>query len=86
MESRSFIKAAGTLISKINTNRHLIGTAVELHTQREAVQKEVTQLFSGLQNPTLPSAYRLRDTALRNGFLVDAKVQQNLAKYENISR
>lgn len=86
MESRAFIKAAGTLISKVNTNRHLIGTAVELHTQREAVQKEITQLFSGLQNPTLPSAYRLRDTALRNGFLVDAKVQQNLAKYENISR
>jgi hypothetical protein len=86
MQSLAFIKAAGILISKINTNRHLIGTAVELHTQREAVQKEVAQLFAGLQNPTLPSAYRLRDTALRNGFLVDAKVQQNLAKYENISR
>ena len=85
MESRAFIRSATTLVSKIETGRHNIGTAVELHTQREATQKEITQLFAGLQNPTLPSAYRLRDVSLRHGFTVDAKVQHNLAKFEHIS-
>lgn len=59
-----------------------IGTADELQNQRETVQKEVNQLFSGLQNPTLPSAFRLRDTAMRNGFHVSPMALNRLAQFE----
>ena len=82
MESRAFISAAKTLITKIEDNRNTIGTAEELREQREAVQKEVSQLFVGLQNPTLPSAFKLRDVALRNGFSVSPLTLNRLAQFD----
>jgi hypothetical protein len=85
MESRSFIRVAAELITKIEASQNTIGTTEELRSQREAIQKEVSQLFMGLQNPTLPSAYRLRDVALRNGFYVDPKVQHRLTQFEFIT-
>ena len=59
--------------------------AVELHSFKEATQKEITTLFKGLQNPTLPSAYRLRDVCLRNGYTVGHEVQIRLSSFEHIS-
>ena len=82
MESRAFIVAAKTLIEKIEGNRNTIGTADELQLQREAVQKEVGQLFAGLQNPTLPTAFKLRDTALRNGFGINPKILNEMSRFE----
>lgn len=84
MESRAFIKAAGVLIERIQRAQQTIGTPGELQGTRENIQGELNQLFRGLQNPTLPSAYRLRDTALRAGFYVDQKVLQNLAALEYV--
>jgi len=85
MDSRAFIVAAKTLIGKIEDTHNTIGTAEDLRNQREGLQKEVNQLFGGLQNPTLPSAYRLREAAMRNGFFVDPKVLHRLAQFEYIS-
>jgi len=85
MESRSFIKAAADLIKKIDDSQNTIGTAEQIRVQRDGLQKDVSQLFGGLQNPTLPSAYRLRDVALRNGYFVDPKVQHRLAQFENLT-
>lgn len=85
MESRAFIRSAAEVIKKIEDGQNTIGTAEELRAQREATQKEVSQLFMGLQNPTLPSAYRLRDVALRAGFYVDPKVQHRLTQFEFIT-
>ena len=84
MESRAFIRHASTLIAKIENNRNQMMNAVELYTFKETTQKEISQLFSGLHNPTLPSAYRLRDVCLRHGYSVDQKVQTNLGKFEHI--
>lgn len=81
MESRAFIKAAAELMLTIENNRQFIGTSSELQEQRESVQKEINQLFSGLQNPTLPSAFKLRDTAERNGFHVSPVVLNRLAQF-----
>lgn len=78
MESRAFIKAAGATIAKLVQSS-------PRDENRDALQREVNQLFSGLQNPTLPSAYRLRDAALRNGFNVDQKVLQRLSQFEFVS-
>lgn len=50
----------------------------------QAVQKELSQMFSGLQNPTLPSAYRLRDAALANGYAVHPQMLQKLAQFEDL--
>ena len=82
MESTAFIRAAKVLIENIENNRNTIGTAVDLQNQREDTQNALGQLFSGLQNPTLPSAFRLRDTALRNGFFVNPKVLNDLARFD----
>ena len=82
MNSRFFISEAAVLITAINTTHDTIGTAVEQREQREAVQKEINQLFAGLQNPTLPSAFKLRDVALRNGFYVSPKTLNDLSWFE----
>ena len=84
MESRAFIKAAATLIGKIDDSRYTIASQDDLRAQREAIQKEVGQLFGGLQNPTLPSAYRLRDAAVRAGYHVTPLVMQRLQQFENL--
>jgi hypothetical protein len=85
MESRSFIKTAANLIKKIEEYNNTLGSSDELRNRREVLQKEINQAFTGLQNPTLPSAYRLRDASLRNGFFVDPKTQHRLSQYEHIN-
>lgn len=42
-------------------------------------------MFIGLQNPTLPSAYRLRDAAIAAGYTVPEKVKQTLAFFDNLA-
>lgn len=39
-------------------------------------------MFNGLQNPTLPSAYRLRDAALEAGFQIDPKHLTRIREFE----
>ena len=82
MDSRTFIKAAGELIKKIEASKDNIDTADEIRNQRDNMQKEVTALFNGLMNPTLSSAFNLRDTALRSGFHIEPAVLNRLAKFE----
>ena len=85
MESRVFIQSAGVLIEKIKKAQQTVGQAYELRAAHDALQKEIDQLFAGLQNPTLPSAFKLRDTSLRNGYSIDNRVLNNLARFEYIS-
>ena len=85
MESRAFIKAAGELITKLEDAQLTLASGEEVRAQREAVQKEVSQLFLGLMNPTLPSSYRLRDVAARHGYFVDPRVLHRLAQFEFIT-
>lgn len=77
MESRLFIKAAKALIARIENYNgdEEIGNDI---------QQELGHTFLRLQNPTLPSAYRLRDAALNHGFNVDQRVIQRLAQFEFI--
>ena len=82
MESRLFIKEAAAMIERIEENRNVVATAVQLSELRDGTQKDLTQLFQGLQNPTLPSAFRLRDAALRNGYQLPALVLNNLSRFE----
>jgi len=82
MESRLFIKAAVSLIQRIKDHVLLSETVKEDREEGEAIQKAVSAAFMGLQNPTLPSAYKLRDVALANGFFVDPRVQHRLTQGE----
>ena len=82
MESRLFIKAAVALIQRIKDHVLLSETVKEDREEGEAIQKQLTAAFMGLQNPTLPSAYKLRDVALANGFFVDPRVQHRLTQAE----
>jgi hypothetical protein len=83
MESRAFIKLAANLIEKVgNKPAHAKETTQE---EAQAMQKELNQAFVGLQNPTLPSAYKLRDAALAAGYNVSHQVQQRLAQFEHLS-
>ena len=85
MESRAFIRAAGDLIEKINAGTPDSNTADQNEAAYNEVQDEVTKLFAGLGNPTLPSAYRLRDVALEAGFQLDPKLLQRLSQFEYLS-
>jgi len=85
MESRTFIKQAAILIEKIESAATTITTRDDSQAVRDGLQKEISSLFTGLYNPTLPSAYRLRDVALRNGYSVAQPVLQRLAQLEYLS-
>lgn len=82
MESRAFIRAAGELIVKINETQRALVSADEHRATREFLQREITSVFTGLQNPTLPSAYKLRDAALRAGYQVSSLVLQKIMQAE----
>ena len=84
MESRAFYKYSTKLMAKIATIKAPNFTEVELHQMRIDTQKDLNQLFAGLQNPTLPSAYKLRNVAVAAGFTVDAKVQHRLQQAEGM--
>jgi len=84
MESRTFIKHAQALIKAIDDNALLASTVGAGQDDRTRLQKEVNQLFAGLQNPTLPSAYQLRDAALQHGFTVDNRVLYRIGQFDNL--
>jgi hypothetical protein len=50
----------------------------ETQAQGGALQKDINAAFQGLQNPTLPSAEKLRDEALDAGFAVNPVVAQRI--------
>jgi len=52
--------------------------------QGNALQKRIANAFGSLQNPTLPSAYKLRDAALGAGFFIEPKRLQLLTSFENL--
>lgn len=84
MESRSFLKEAGGLIEDIKTFQASYLTPEDEMAQGTALQKRLAQSMAGLQNPTLPTAYKLRDAALNAGFFIDPKRLHWLAQYESI--
>ena len=84
MESMAFIREAATLMEDIKTFQAAYLTPEDEMAQGTALQKRLNQSFTGLQNPTLPSAYKLRDVALGAGFFVEPKRQHWLASFENL--
>jgi len=64
MNSIAFIRDAKNLIQVMDSK-------INNETQ---VQQQLDQLFTGLTNPSLPSAKRLVESALRNKFIVDSRV------------
>jgi hypothetical protein len=82
MESRVFIKAADQMIERIADFQGNFGTSDELRAKREVIQRDLTALFAGLYNPTLPTAFRLRDVAQRAGFSIDTRVLNNLSRFD----
>lgn len=84
MESTAFIREAKELIEDIKSFQLAYLSPEEEMAQGTALQKRVNQSFAGLQNPTLPSAYKLRDAALGAGFFVEPKRQHWLAQFETI--
>ena len=80
MESRSFIKAATQLIKDIEDNRLVesVRNDSSSSSSRAKIQKEINRVFSTLQNPTLPSAYKLRDAAVANGYQVNRMVSEGI--------
>ena len=84
MESRNFIKAATQLIKDIEDNR-LVESFRDGSgggsNPRIKIQKEINRVFSTLQNPTLPSAYKLRDASVANGYQVNRVVQEGIDQF-----
>jgi hypothetical protein len=83
MESRAFIRDAQALIKKIKDHALLSITQQDDRASKEAIQKEITQMFTGLSNPTLPSASKLCSTALSAGFTVKPNIQHRLTQAES---
>lgn len=84
MDSRIFIKEANELIDDIKVFKAAYLQPEDEQMQGNALQKRTNVLFAGLQNPTLPSAYRLRDACAEVGLFVDPRTLQRIAAYEHI--
>lgn len=83
MESRNFIKQASELIRRIGDMRLAELTNIQPEQDsRQGIQKDLTSTFTGLQNPTLPSAYKLRDAALNAGYALDPKILHRIQQAE----
>jgi hypothetical protein len=80
MESRNFIKVATALRKEIKDFRDANLSQEETQAQGGALQKDINAAFQGLQNPTLPSAEKLRDEALAAGFFVNPMVVQRITQ------
>lgn len=85
MESRAFLQEAKTLIDDIKSfQASYLPSPEEEMAQGTALQKRLNQTIMGLQNPTLPTAYRLRDAALGAGFFIEPKRLHWLSQFETI--
>ena len=74
VESRSFIRAANNLRTKVNLfldEKEKIG-----------VQAEVTKLFNSMQNPTLPCASKLAEAATAAGYIVPQRAAAAIKQAE----
>lgn len=84
MQSKTFITEARQLINDLDNFKvrlSFMGYEEENQTRR-SLQRRVNQLFAQLQNPTLPSAYKLRDAAYDAGLEVDRVVRHRLSAME----
>lgn len=84
MQSQLFIKEAAELIDDIKVFKSAYLSPEDEQVQGTALQKRTNALFSGLQNPTLPSAYKLRDACAEVGLFVNPQVLNRIASFENI--
>jgi hypothetical protein len=83
MQSLAFIKQAKVLTDKLNAFNAVVVPAEEELEQGAALQKEINQLFQGLQNPSLPSASKLATLVQESGFQLDAKVRHRIEQAES---
>ena len=83
MESRAFIRQATAMVERVEKSNIGAATIEEEKQKRDQIQKDLNQLFQGLQNPSLPSASKLAKQAQDNGFTVDAKVRNRIEQAES---
>lgn len=88
MESITFIRKTPSLIQRCQEVQMAssMGWQDEKQQQKRETQDEVTRMFQSLQNPTLLSAFKLRDAALNAGLFVDQKVLSWLYTGERMYR
>ncbi len=83
MESRTFIRQAAELQRRIKDLALAENLNVDTsQDSRQQIQKDLSQTFTGLQNPTLPSAYKLRDAAMQAGYTIDPKILHRIQQAE----
>lgn len=82
MESRVFIKAATAVRAEIKEFAAANLTDAEAAVQGDAIQKRINATFTGLQNPTLPSAFHLYKEAVTAGFQVDPRIINKIHQHE----
>lgn len=84
MESRNFIRVATNLRKEIADFAKAALTPEETQALGQALQKDISAAFQGLQNPTLPSAEKLRDEAVAAGFTVNPLVSQRITQAQHV--
>lgn len=80
MDSRIFIRTATELRKEIKEFAAANLDHAEEQLRGSALQKDINAAFSGLQNPTLPTAEKLRDEAMAAGFAVNPQIVQRITQ------
>jgi hypothetical protein len=84
MESRVFIRVATQLIGEIEALVEACLPEAEAQVRGQTLQKDINAAFSGLQNPTLPTAEKLVIAAVNAGFTVNPAVQQRIHQAQSV--
>lgn len=84
MNSLTFIKEANVLISDIKqaVQRRAAMSYTDEIRIFNGLQKRVNTMFSQMQNPSLPCAYKLRDAAYAAELEVDRIARNRIAQFD----
>jgi hypothetical protein len=83
MQSVAFIREVANVIREIDDFELAKSLGVDSNPDTGPnLQKRVSSLLGSLQNPSLPSAYKLKNKALEVGMFVDNGVIQRIAQFE----
>lgn len=80
MESRIFIENAKSMMTKIRNVTFLTSDK-----DKATLQQEINDLFSELQNPSLISAFNLKEAATNAGFTVNKHIVRAIDQFSKTS-
>lgn len=80
MNTIAFIRDARTLIGKIKDTSALPESDRKEYLRKQH-QQDIDYLFNNMTNPSVPTAHKLLNVAVRQKYTVDSKVYHSISRF-----